>query len=167
MEILLSLAVLLVLLLVLGVDIATIFLGSILLIYLAACMLSIHYLCGTILSCFGKRCRGNFVELKKKGILRECAVYLVGGEEIPCYYVAETCWGVRDLVYRKDRLAHLRILTVFGKTMVFDYYGRINGIVQPLLYVGIIIYIWANPSIWNTLVQGVYDLTEQISSLYA
>ncbi len=121
-EIILTVAVILVLLFVSGVSWATM---QIILMWgftFLVCGIALLFLVSVVFLLLGKRHEARFLRIEKAGRLGGHAVYLIDGEEKMNWYPAEDCF--RRLIYC-DRITRAVVWNKGKLYLLFDWYSMI------------------------------------------
>ncbi len=121
-ELLLTAAVILAILLICGVSWAAIQSGLMWGFTVLVCSIAFLFLVSMVFLIRGKRCNARFLRIDKKGTMGGHAVYLVDGEERTNWYPSEECF--HRLIYR-DRDSKAVIWCSGKRYLLFDWYSMI------------------------------------------
>ncbi len=137
MEIIITAAILILLLLILGVSVGVIMQGILWILEILLLFMTLFFTVSIVFLFLGKKCAAEFLRIEKIGKLGGHAIYLINGEERQNFYPAEEF--LRKLIYRK-RTTTARLWKHKTAYLLFDWYSMIIvGAGFPLSAVGAVL----------------------------
>lgn len=137
MEIIITAAIIILLLLIFGVSVGVIMQGILWILEILLLFMTLFFTVSIVFLFLGKKCSAAFLRIEKIGKLGSHAIYLIDGEERQNFYPAEDFF--KKLIYRQ-RTTTARLWQHKTAYLLFDWYSMIIvGVGFPLSVIGAVL----------------------------